>query len=207
MYNPPAFVVADIPRLHDLITAYPLAVCVSQGESGLTGNHIPWIIDRSTGPLGCLLGHVARANPLWKTAAGREMLCVFSGPQAYISPTWYEAEQTVPTWNYVAVQAAGTVELVESGPALMAILQMQVQQFERDQAVPWKMDSESSFLQKLATQVVGLRIPLARLDGKWKLSQNHSHARRSKVIQQLAAQSDAQAQQMAAWMQRELEAT
>src|SRR6516164_2747361 len=117
MYTPAAFAEADLARLLDFIERNSFGVLVSQVDG------LPFLLDRPAGPHGTLVGHVARANPQWREAAGQTALAVFSGPHAYVSPTWYEAEQVVPTWNYTAVHASGRVQVLEDPTALLKIVQ------------------------------------------------------------------------------------
>src|SRR6187455_2668099 len=105
MYTPAAFAENDLTKLHDAIERYSFGMLITQENGAPVGTHIPFLLDRNGGPNGCLIGHMARANEQWKHADGSTVLAVFSGPHTYISPTWYEAANTVPTWNYVAVHA------------------------------------------------------------------------------------------------------
>jgi transcriptional regulator len=130
---------------------------------------------------------MARANPHWRELAGQTALAVFTGPHAYISPTWYEAENVVPTWNYVAVHANGPVELVEDRDALLDILERSVAVYEAAMPSPWVLDTAGPFVGRLLGQIVGFRLDIERLEGKWKMSQNHPIVRREKVIRALEA--------------------
>src|SRR6266542_5687352 len=128
---------------------------------------------------------MARANPHWREAAGQTALAVFSGPHAYISPTWYESEQVVPTWNYLAVHAYGRVEVVEDKGVLLEIVQRSVRVYEQAMPRPWSFDPASTFVGRLLTQIVGFRIEVERIEGKFKLNQNHPAERRQKVVRAL----------------------
>src|SRR5215211_144800 len=103
MYIPPHFAESVLPKLHEAIERYSFATLVSGSEGDLFASHLPLLVDRNQGPQGTLVGHMARANPQWRAAAGKEVMAIFHGPHAYISPTWYQAPEVVPTWNYVAV--------------------------------------------------------------------------------------------------------
>lgn len=154
----------------------------------MAGSHLPLLIDREAGPRGTLLGHFARANPQWRHAAGREVLVVFTGPHAYISPQWYEAERVVPTWNYIAVHAYGRLELIEEAAQVRDLLARMVRHYEASRPRPWSLDDQpADFVERLAKQIVAFRIPIERLEGKWKLNQNHPPERRERVIAALAA--------------------
>src|SRR5262245_55708329 len=106
MYIPTAFAETDPGTLFGFIEAYSFGLLVSTHQGGPFASHLPLLLEREAGPHGTLLGHMARANPQWHDLDGQEVLAVFSGPHAYVSPTWYESEQVVPTWNYVAVHAS-----------------------------------------------------------------------------------------------------
>src|SRR5437763_1460090 len=111
MYIPAAFDETEQPRLHDFVERHSFGVLVSQVSGMPFATHLPFLLERNSGPNGTLVGHVARANPQWQDAAGQTTLAIFSGPHTYISPTWYEAEQVVPTWNYTAVHVYGRIEI------------------------------------------------------------------------------------------------
>src|SRR5438477_12570684 len=130
MYVPPHFAESDPATLHDFIEGHSFGLLVSQVGGVPFASHLPFLIDRTTGPHGTLLGHMARANPHWRELAGQTALAVFSGAHAYVSPTWYEAANVVPTWNYVAVHATGRAELVEDRDDLLAILRRSVAVYE-----------------------------------------------------------------------------
>ena len=181
MYIPPAFRESDPAKLFDFIerNSFGLLISTTSGEPFAT--HLPFLVERGAGPNGSLVGHMARANPHWRELADRDVLAVFSGPHAYISPTWYAAENVVPTWNYVAVHAYGRCRLVEGGEALTRILTDTVATYERTMPAPWGLDTGTEFFEKMARQVVGFRIEISRLEGKWKLNQNHPEERRERV--------------------------
>lgn len=190
MYTPAPFSVSDLAELHAAIERYSFALLTSRSGAGLVASHLPLLIDRQAGPQGTLLGHFARANPQWQAAAGQEVLVVFSGPHAYISPTWYEAQRVVPTWNYVAVHAYGRLELRPDSAETVALLQRMVSHYEAGLPVPWQAaDQPADLIEQLARQVVGFRIPIDRLEGKWKLNQNHPPERRAKVVAALEAKA------------------
>jgi transcriptional regulator len=200
MYIPPHFQESDRATLFEFIERYSFAVLASPTAGALVASHLPLLLDRERGPQGTLFGHMARANPHWREARG-EALAVFSGPHAYISPTWYEARNVVPTWNYVAVHAYGTLELLEDGDALLETLRKTVALYEEPQPQPWSFDASDEFIGKLATQVVGFRIELTRLEGKWKLSQNQPQERREKVVRALTQSAQESSQEIARLMQ------
>ncbi len=188
MYVPPHFASDDLDQVYAAIERYSFGLIVNRYGDQLVGSHLPLLIDRQGGPRGTLWGHFARANPQWREAGGQQVLVVFLGPHAYISPQWYEAERVVPTWNYVAVHAYGRLELVEDSAATLELLQRMVRHYEAAQPKPWSLaDQPADFIQRLAQQIVAFRIPIERLEGKWKLNQNHPQDRREKVIAALEA--------------------
>jgi transcriptional regulator len=178
---------------------HSFAVLTALSPSGLVASHLPLLLDPDVGPHGQLVGHMARANPQWRDAQG-EVLAVFAGPHAYVSPSWYEAAGTVPTWNYVAVHAYGPFERVEDRDELLGILRRSVATYEDPRPDPWAFDASEPHVERLLKAIVGFRIPIARLEGTWKLSQNHSEERRERVARALAAQDDADARAVAALM-------
>jgi transcriptional regulator len=189
MYIPPAFQELDQAKLFDAIERHSFGLLVSQLDGELFATHLPLLVDRQAGPSGQLLGHMARANPQWQRLNGQTVLAVFSGPHAYITPTWYEAENVVPTWNYVAVHVYGKCEVIDDDRATAKIVEDYVATFERNRPKPWTIDSDVTFFEKLVKMVVGFRIKISRIEGKWKLSQNHPTERREKVARQLAEEN------------------
>jgi len=189
MYVPAHFAVSDPAALHEFIERHSFGLLVTQLDGAPFATHLPLLLDRTAGPHGTLLGHVARANPQWREAAGQTALAIFSGPHAYVSPSWYEAENVVPTWNYTAVHAYGRVEVIEDHENLLDIVRRSVAVYEAAMPRPWSPDWSAPFVERLLKQIVGLRIEVERLEGKWKLNQNHPPARREKVIRALEQRS------------------
>jgi transcriptional regulator len=200
MYVPPHFAESDPATLHAFIERYSFGLLVSQNGGEPFATHLPLLLDRDGGPHGTLVGHMARANPHWRELVGQTALAIFSGPHAYVSPTWYEAENTVPTWNYVAVHAYGAVELVEDRDALLEIVRQSVSVYEAAMPRPWAPDGSSAVVDRLLGQIVGFRLGIDRLEGKWKLSQNHPAGRREKVIRSLEARGGEDAVAVAGMM-------
>lgn len=204
MYIPQAFLESNLPALHGFIEQYSFGLLVSQRDGSPFATHLPLLLDRASGGLGTLVGHVARANPQWEQLHEREVLAVFTGPHAYISPTWYEAAHAVPTWNYVAVHAYGRVRLVEDEAGLLDIVRRSVEVYERSMPRPWTLGEADTFLGRLLKQIVGFHIEIERIEGKWKLNQNHPAERREKVVRALDERGDENSTAIAALMRRQL---
>jgi transcriptional regulator len=182
MYVPAHFTEDDLPTLYTFIDRHPFGLLVSVHDGRPMATHLPLILDRSVGPYGTLLGHVARANPQWRQLREQEVLAIFNGPHAYVSPSWYQAEKLVPTWNYVAVHAYGRVELIEDTDSLVALVHRLTRVFEQHRDAPWDFDPADSHMRKVSAGIVGFRLAIERLEGKWKLNQNHPEERRQRVI-------------------------
>lgn len=192
MYLPKHFEQHDALQLQALMREHPLATLVSTGAEGLTADHVPLEYHPDAGPHGTLLGHVARANPLWQQARGLPVLAVFSGPQSYITPSWYATKalthKVVPTWNYSVVHAHGPLEVMDDAPWLHGLVSRLTQHHEAARAQPWAVsDAPADFVQQMLRAIVGIRIPLTRLVGKWKISQNRDAADRQGVAHGLNA--------------------
>ncbi|KUM42739.1 FMN-binding negative transcriptional regulator [Pseudomonas sp. EpS/L25] len=206
MYPNPAFRLDDLPSLHRQLEAQALALLVSQSASGPLVSHLPLWLDPDEGPYGTLYGHLARSNP--QAAAMVEdgrVLAVFQGPQAYVSPALYPSKaehgRVVPTWNYQAVHARGTVEVFDDPERLLPLLERLTDQHEGGRSVPWRVaDAPTDYLQGMLRAIRGLRLPIDRLHGIAKLSQNRNAADREGVRRGLAASIDPSAQALAGLM-------
>jgi transcriptional regulator len=203
MYIPSSFSETDLTKLFDFLEQHNFGLVVSRLDNEPVAVHLPLLLDRQAGPFGTLIGHMARANPQWQ-AVDRNVLVVFSGPHAYISPSWYEAANVVPTWNYVAVHVYGILHVVEEGKTTLEILRDLVALHEKSMPEPWGFRDGDEFVNRLAQSIVAFRIEITRIEGKWKLSQNHPRERREKVIDALALQRGENSQAIAALMARTL---
>jgi len=204
MYLPAAFEETRVDVLHALIRAHPLGLLVRSDPDGPLADTVPLMLDPEDGPLGTLVGHVARANPLWRHQ-GSDVLVVFQGPQAYVSPNWYASKaehgKVVPTWNYVMVQARGRLQPIEDARGVHAIVDRLTDRHEAAQPRPWAVaDAPADFTEGMLRAIVGIRIPLTALTGKWKTSQNRPAADRDGVARGLRAQGGDSAQAMADWV-------
>lgn len=205
MYLPAHFEENRPDVLHALMREYPLATIVTGSENGPEANHVPLhLVAASLGaPMGVLQGHVARANPLWKTAhAETDALVIFQGPQAYVSPAWYPSKvehgKVVPTWNYVAVHARGRL-LVRDDPFwLRDFLNGLVATHETKVDSVWTMnDAPADYIDKMLAAIVGFEIRITSLIGKWKVSQNRPLADRAGVADALNRTNNTQKSAMA----------
>jgi len=194
VYLPPAFTEAGSEVLIAHIEQYEFGLLVSHGAAGLVASHIPFLVERD-GSVLHLHGHLARPNPqVGDLARAGEVLTLFHGPHAYVSPRWYTAGPSVPTWNYVDVHAYGTVRLVDDDNWLRRFLHRLSERHEARNPDPWRMqDLPEAYLQGMLKGIIGLDITVARLEGKYKLSQNRPVADRPGIIAALEAQGDADA--------------
>jgi len=192
VYLPPHFTEARPSVLVEHIERYDFGLLVSHGAAGLVASHIPFLIERDRDKLH-LHGHLARPNPqVGDLAQGGEVLAIFSGPHAYISPNWYATGPSVPTWNYVDVHAYGTVSLIEDVEWLRGLVRRLSERHEAHNPVPWRMqDLPEAYLEGMLKGIVGLDIAVTRLEGKYKLSQNRPAADRPLVIAALERRNDA----------------
>jgi len=195
MYIPPAFLETRLGVMHDLVRSRPLGLLIS-AVGGLAATPVPFLVDSGAGPNGTLRGHLARANGHWSALAqADECLVVFQGEQGYVTPDWYpsksETGKVVPTWNYITVQAWGRPAVIEDPAWLRRLLADLTASQERSRPVPWELDlAPEDYLEAMLAQVVGLEIPIARLEGKWKLSQNRAPADWAGVAEGLADPAD-----------------
>ena len=198
MYLPAPFSESDVSTLHAFMTSHPLATIVTGSPTnGLYATHLPLVLDPTRGSYGTLEGHIARANPHHLRAADTtDVLVVFSGVDSYITPNWYPSKQrhgkSVPTWNYIAVHATGTVRFRDDREFLMSHLDRLTNTHEASQAHPWAMsDAPSDFIEQMARAIVGVEIEIRSLEGKWKMSQNRADEDIDGVIHGLRASDSA----------------
>ena len=211
-YLPPHFEENDTAVLHTLVREHPLSTWIVQHRGELLVNHIPFLLDPARGEHGTLVGHVARANPVWQALAeGAGSVAVFTGPQAYVSPNWYPSKhahgKAVPTWNYAIVHAHGVPLAFEDPVRVLDVVRRLTQTHEAGQARPWQVaDAPADYIANLLKVIVGIEIPVQRWVGKWKVSQNRPSADQQGVAAGLNGQGSEAAARMAALVQNRIRA-
>ena len=206
MYQPAHFKEERPEAIRTLIAEHPLGVLVTLGPNGLEGNHMPFLYDPEPAPHGTLRCHVARANPVWREfRLDVEALVVFQGTQLYVTPSWYPAKKehgkVVPTWNYLVVHAYGPVRVMDDAEWLRRFVTRLTNRFEAERPDPWKVtDAPPEFVDSHLKAIVGIEIPVSRIIGKWKASQNRPTADRENVARELRAAGDSAAAEMAKWV-------
>ncbi|MBI6942495.1 FMN-binding negative transcriptional regulator [Pseudomonas putida] len=208
MYNSKPHQEHDLGRLHQHMLETRLAMLVSQGENGLLATHLPVLVDPEEGEFGTVYAHLARANRQWQDLErGGEALLVFPGADAYVSPSYYPSKadnpKVVPTWNYLAVHAYGPVEVIHEAAPLLDIVSRLTDRHEQGRSTPWKVaDAPHDYLDGMLRAIVGIRMPIARLQGARKLSQNRSAQDIAGVREGLSNSPDYLDNQLAAQMRQ-----
>ena len=203
MYVPEHFAEPDAAACHALIRDYSFGALVTMIDGAPFASHLPFLLDDARGAHGTLMAHMARGNPHWRAlTTGGKSLAIFQGPHAYVSPSWYATkEKVVPTWNYAVVHAYGAPQTVEDEGAARAHLERLVETREAGLDPPWRLENQpDDFIDAMAMGVVAFEIPIARLEGKWKMSQNRPPADRAGAARGLAASDDPLASAVAAMM-------
>jgi transcriptional regulator len=200
MYVPNHFKEDRVPELHDAMRAIGIGTLITNGADGMEASHIPLLIDPEPAPYGTLRGHIARGNGQWKrTVAGSEALVTFLGPDAYVTPNWFPSKRdtgkVVPTWNYIAIHAYGPLHFFEDKVPLLDIVTRLTNTHEGKRTAPWAVtDAPADYIDAMLKAIVGFELPIAKLEGKWKLSQNKSESDIAGVRAGLAAEADEDAQ-------------
>ncbi len=203
MYTPRAFALDDLPQIQQLIQHTRLAQLITAGENGLQASHLPLLLNPDEGPNGTLYGHLAKANPQWRDLQnGSEALVIFAGAEAYVSPAFYPSKaehgKVVPTWNYLAVHAYGKAEVFSDSERLLKVVSALTDHHERGRAQPWGVgDAPADYIDAMLKAIVGFALPIDRLVGKRKLSQNRSAADMAGVREALAGSADLRDQNLA----------
>ncbi|MBW3494923.1 MULTISPECIES: FMN-binding negative transcriptional regulator [Bacillus] len=182
MYIPKHFTIQDEETKYEMIEQNSFATLFSQHNGEPYATHLPLLLNRETLTLH---GHFARPNEQWKDIENQEVLAIFQGPHSYISPSWYKTNKAVPTWNYVAVHVYGELEIVEDEQELIDSLQDLVHKYENPKSAYSLNDVDPNYMEGLSRGIVGFKIKINKIEGKAKLSQNHSVERRGLVIEEL----------------------
>ena len=210
MYTPPHFGETRPDVLQSAMTAHPLAALVTTGSRGLDASHFPLLYDPSPVPFGVLRGHMARGNRQWQEyVSGSVALAIFSGPEHYISPTWYsstkETGKVVPTWNYVAIHARGPLTFHEDRAWLLENVRVLTDEHEKAFAQPWRVeDAPPDYIDKMLGGIVGVELAITSLEGKWKVSQNRALEDRESAIAGLESLATPEARRMAGLVKKAL---
>lgn len=192
-----------------LIVAQPLATLVTVGASGLFASHVPMLLEDDGSEFGVLKCHISRANTQWRDYAPTvDALAIFTGHQHYITPTWYpgtkEHGKEVPTWNYVVVHAYGPLKVIQDQQWLLTNVEKLTSIHEAGSPVPWKVsDAPEDFIRSQLKGIVGLEVPIRRIEGKWKVSQNRTESERNGVIEGLEKLNTPESLAMKALVERD----
>lgn len=197
MYTPKAFVMSE-SKMKEFVSDHGFGVLLSQHGGEPWATHLPLLFDDEQG---VLYGHVARANEQWQELDGQRVMVVFSGAHSYISPSWYETGQAVPTWNYVAVHVYGTCHVLNDSEELASVLERMVRFYEPNS--PVAEEAGEPYFRRMMQAIVGFRIDMTRMEGSAKLSQNKPVEVRDRVVEQLRRSADPDAQTVADWMQQD----
>lgn len=204
MYLPKHFAEPRLEVLHELIQRQPLATIITLNQNGINANHIPLYLDPQAGEFGTLYGHVARANSIWQEHTSQhEILAIFHGSDSYITPSWYASKaqtgKVVPTWNYAVAHAYGQLQVIDDPQWLRQQLEQLTKHNEASFEHQWQVgDAPHEYTEALLKAIVGIAIPITRLLGKWKVSQNQPHANQQSVIAGLEASNEPAAAAMIA---------
>ncbi|MGE6398341.1 FMN-binding negative transcriptional regulator [Bacillus cereus] len=201
MYIPKHFTIQDEEKKYEIIEQNSFATLFSQHNGAPYATHLPLLLNRETLTLS---GHFARPNEQWKDSENQQVLAVFQGPHSYISPSWYETNKAVPTWNYVALHVYGELEIVEDEQELIDSLQDLVHKYENPKSTYSLNDVDPNYMEGLSRGIVGFKIKINKIEGKAKLSQNHSVERRGLVIEELEKVGSEGSRGIARWMKEQL---
>ncbi len=201
MYTPELFKVEDLDSIYEIIEENSFAILTSQNGEEISVTHLPLILDREKQ---ILIGHFALQNNHPQEIQNGKVLVIFTGPHCYISPSWYETKNAVPTWNYIAVHIHGTLKILEDKSDLLQGLQKLVSKFEPNAENFSLSEVNSETLNRLSSGIVGFRIQIEKMEAKFKLSQNHSIERQNLVANQLSKMPRDQEKAISEFMKRRL---
>lgn len=205
MYIPKLFEVTDLATLHEFIETHSFATLVTAAGEQPIATRVPLLLERSRGRQGTLLGHVARANPQWRSFDGeRQCLAMFDGPHAYVSPSWYANAPAVPTWNYAAVHVYGIPRPIHDAEQLARLVDRMVAAYEAGMTEPWPGILPAEFKASMLKAIVGFSIEIDRIEGKFKLGQNRPLEDRLGTVNRLETSSNPAARELAALTRRHL---
>jgi transcriptional regulator len=201
MYIPKHFKLDNDEVMYDFIEKNSFAILFSQHNGEPYATHLPLLLNKDEG---FLYGHFARPNEQWKDIANQEVLVIFQGPHCYISPSWYETNQAVPTWNYVAIHVYGELEIVEEKEVFESLVDM-VNKYEIPDSSYHLENVDENFINGMSKGIVGFKININKIEGKAKLSQNHPVARQERIIKQLESSDDQNNVHIAQLMKKNIE--
>ena len=201
VYTPSHFEMRDRVAIARLMHDYPFATLITPATPEPFVSHLPLLLVAGSEPHGTLIGHMARANPHWENASNVESIAIFHGPHAYVSPSWYaEPSKAVPTWNYAAIHAHGTLEVIRDAAETRGVLDALVDRFEAGRQAPWQFAMPERQRDALVGAIVAFRLRIRRLTAKFKLSQNRSADDQARVVSALEREDHPDAASLAAWM-------
>jgi transcriptional regulator len=201
IYTPSHFAVSDRVAIARLMHDFPFATLITPAAAGTFVSHLPLLLVSGCEPHGTLIGHMARANPHWEHAGVAESIAIFHGPHAYVSPSWYaEPSKAVPTWNYAAIHAQGTLEIIRDAAQTRGVLDALVQRFEAHREAPWRFAMPERQRDALVGAIVAFRLRIRQVTAKFKLSQNRPADDQARVAAALDDEGHADAASLAAWM-------
>lgn len=200
MYIPKAFKVTDREQLTNFIEQNSFGLLFSQVNGEPLATHLPFVVEENS-----MISHFAKVNPHWQLLDGQQVLVVFHGPHAYISPTWYKEEHTVPTWNYTAVHVVGKVKIVKEPARMQAILEKTIQFNEQFEPTPWQANFDAKAISGMMNGIVGVEVIIETIEGIWKMNQHHPVQRQQNAIEGLMQSPQIYAKQVAKLMKNNIE--
>ncbi|MEY2539159.1 MAG: transcriptional regulator [Verrucomicrobiota bacterium] len=203
MYSPPFNRIDDRKKIEEFVHAHGFATLITKNSEGLCASHLPVLFDEAAGRIGVLRSHMARANGQWRHfASGDEVLCIFPGPHAYISPSCYVTQHTVPTWNYATVHVYGVPTIVDEA-ALKEIVFETTSKYEATMAAPWTIPLSNEELDAMLKAIVGFSIAVTRIEAKFKLGQNRSREDQESMLLALQTAPDSGSRDLAEFIVRQ----
>ncbi len=202
MYIPPYYKENDEQKLIEFMQTYNFATLISTNDSNMCATHLPFVIEKR-GEKIILVCHMAKANPQWQLFTLNEVLVIFQGPHAYISPTHYEKEQNVPTWNYIAVHATGKTKLISKPSEVIALMEKTINHFEKQFYKQWK-NLSTEYVNGMLKAIVAFEIEVTKLEGKFKLSQNKTKNEQQNIVESLEKSDDTTQNEISKEMKKKL---